>query len=104
MGIRSFFRQSKLNKEIERSLTPIEKEGLSLIKYYGSFAINSNMNRGGWLMPPSTPRPHHPGLFGDSDDEPVYATEFLLMKNFLEEHPDYNTSAARAIRKYYGME
>lgn len=111
MGLTSVIKQireqRRLNTEIRASLSPVEQKALELINWYGGYRKKPNdrwTSQGGWKMPPSTPRPPFPRPNAPkSDKEPVYATEYVLMKDFLTAHPDYRTWNAQAIRRYYSL-
>lgn len=104
-GLVALIEQLEINRLIEHNATSQEKKAIELILFFSNYIINPNkrIRVYGVNLPPSTPRPPHPGATPKelASYKPKYSTDYILMKQFLETHPEYKTRAAQKIRKWY---
>ena len=107
-GLAALIEQLEINRLIEHNATSQEKKAIELILFFSNYIINPNkkIRVYGVNLPPSTPRPQSPRptpeeLAFYKPKESDFSPDYILMKQFLETHPEYKTRAAQKIRKWY---
>ena len=101
----------KLKKQIEENASNLEEKALSLINYYGPqirdkrYWEHGIKQRGGinTYIPPGgnhpKPKPRENFNGPGQPDSP----EYLIMKEFLNKYPQYDTRNTKSVRNWYGL-
>ena len=108
-GLERLVEQIEVNKQIEKNATPQEKRAIRLINGYSEWIFNARRKETmhGVNLPPSTPRPPFRATREELEafvpKRSDYSHEYLIMKDFLENHLQYKTRAAKRIRIFYDL-